>query len=308
MMHRILICMVVMAAFLPGRIRAQEGQTAEMAAIISSLSGEASVVMPSDSKRTALRVFDWLPAGSVVEVGASSHMIIAFSNGRRFGMEAGSAAALTGEALKARIGAVSELEPFPPMPRLAAIDRAVRAGARSGAIRIRGDRALQIADLYPRKDASALPDETTLLFSPVREAARYKVELEDEVGRTIFSAETESTSLAVPTGILKPGARYFWRVKTVEIVGPAARGESEFATLASEEIDKRASFKAGLREKGDAEALALLAEIDRRLGLLRESRNEFREALSKSPSDQTLRRILGEAERQLSSETTAAKP
>jgi hypothetical protein len=308
MIRRILILMVVTAVSSAARIRAQEGQVAEMAAIISSLSGEASVVLPSDSKRTALRVFDWLPAGSVVEVGANSHMIIAFSNGRRFGMDAGSAATLAGGALQAPTGVVSELKPFPPMPRLAAIDRAVRAGARSGAIRIRGDRALQIANLYPRKDASALPDETTLLFSPVREGARYKVELEDEFGRTIFSAETESSSLAVPNGILKPGARYFWRVRTVEIVGPASRGESEFATLASEEIGKRAAFKAGLREKGDAEALALLAEIDRRLGLLLESRNEFREALSKSPSDQTLRRIIGDIERQLSPEAPAAKP
>jgi hypothetical protein len=279
-----------------------------MAAIISALSGEASVVLPPGSKRTALHVFDWLPAGSVVEVGADSHLVIAFSNGKRFQMEAGSTATLAGEALKAPTGVVRELKPFPPMPRLAAIDRAARAGARSGAVRIRGDRALQISNLYPRRDTSALPDETTLLFSPVREAARYKVELEDEPGRTIFSAETESASLVMPSGILKPGARYYWRVKTVEIVGPAARGESEFTTLASEEIDTRASFKAGLREKGDAEALALLGEVDRRLGLLLEARNEFREALSKSPSDQTLRRILEAIERQLYPEAPGAKP
>ena len=308
MIRQILAIVVFTAVFFPAGICAQEGQVAEMAAIVSSLSGEASVVLPSDSKRTALHVFDWLPAGSIIEVGANSHLVVAFSNGKRFGMDAGSRATLTEEALKAPVGVVSELKPFPPMPRLAAIDRAVRASAKSGAIRIRGDRALQIVNLYPRKGTSALPKETTLLFSPVREDARYKVELEDELGRTVFSAETESTSLAVPTGILKPGARYFWRVRTVEIVGPAARGESEFATLASEEIEKRAFFKAGLREKGDAEALALLAEIDRRLGLLLESRNEFREALSKSPSDQILQRILGEIERQLLPEPSGTKP
>jgi hypothetical protein len=302
-----LLFVIVMAVCPAGGFLAQERPVVEMAAIISALSGEASVIMPGDPPKKPLHLFDWLPAGSMLEVGANSRLIIAFSNGSRYQMEAGAKGTLAGGALKALTGTVRALPAFPPMPRLAAIGRAAQAGAKSGAVRIRGDRALQIRNLYPRADTAALPDETTLLFSPVRESARYKVELEDELGRSVFSAEIESASLTVPSGILKPGARYYWRVRTVEIVGPAARGESEFATLAPEEINKRAALKAGLREKGDAESLALLAEIDRRLGLLLEARNEFREALSKSPSDQTLRRMLEEIEKQLHPEGSDSK-
>lgn len=272
---------------------------AEMAAIVSSISGEASVRMPSDLDRKPLHLFDWLAAGSVVEVGAGSRLIIAFCDGNRFQMEEGAKGVLAVGAFKDVSGTIRTLPSFPPMPRLAAIDRSAQASAKAGAIRIRGDKALQIRNLYPRADTSALPDETTLLFSPTREIARYKVELEDEFGRTVFSAETESVSLVVPRGILKAGARYYWRVRSVEIVGPAARGESEFTTLAAEEIDRRTALRNRLKERGDVEALSLMAEIDRRLGLLLEARNEFRSALSLSPSDQTLRRMVEDIERQL---------
>ncbi len=307
MIHTTLYFTVVIAICLPRGSSAQERPAIEMVAVIASISGDASVTVPADRTRKSLRLFDWLPAGSVVEVGGNSNLIIAFSNGNRYRMESGAKAMLAAGALKAPSGAVRNLPPFPPMPRLAAINRDANAGAKAGAVRIRGVETPQILNLYPRAGTAALPDETTLLFSPVREAARYKVELEDESGRTIFGAETESASLAVPSGILKPGARYYWRVRTVEIAGPAARGETEFTTLASEEIFRRASFKAGLRERGDAESPALTAEIDRRLGLLIEARSELREALAKSPSDQTLRRILAEIELQLYPEAAGAK-
>jgi hypothetical protein len=307
MIPTILSFVIFIAVCSPVEFSPQEKPATEMAAIISSLSGEASVIMPSAPGRKSLRLFDWLPAGSVVEVGTNSRLIIAFSNGRRYQMEAGTRAALAGGTLKALAGAVRDLPSFPPMPRLAAIDRAAQAGVKAGAIRIRGDKARQIRNLYPRADTSALPDETTLLFSPTRETARYKVELEDELGRTVFSAEIESVSLVVPRGILKPGARYYWRVRSVEIVGPAARGESEFMTLPIEEIEKRAVLRDSLKERGGIEALALLAEIDRRLGLLLEARNEFRAALSQSPSDETLRRMVGELEKQLHPEDPDSK-
>jgi hypothetical protein len=65
-------------------------------------------------------------------------------------------------------------------------------------------------------------------------------------------------------------------------------GESEFATLPAHEIERRALFKSAAESRGDAETLALLAEVDRRLGLLLEARNEFQQALAKSSADSAM--------------------
>jgi hypothetical protein len=165
---------------------------------------------------------------------------------------------------------------------------------------MRGNRPERISNLYPRPETSALPDSTVLRFSPISGVARYRVLLEDEAGNTIFKTETQSAQVAVPVGVLTSGARYYWEVWSVETIGPAARGESEFETLSADEIKQRTAFKVKLENKGDAESLALLAEVDRCLGLLLEARDEFRAALAMSPSNSTIRQILEKMEKVLS--------
>jgi hypothetical protein len=200
---------------------------------------------------------------------------------------------------KADSGTIRPLDPVPPIPRLAFTAAGSKPGMRSGAVRIRGAQPGRISFLYPRAETAALPDSTVLRFSPVSGAARYGVVLANQAGSTIFETETQSAQVTVPAGVLRPGARYFWKVRTVETTGPGASGESEFMTLSTDEINLRASFKARMETAGDAESLAFLAEIDRRLGLLLEARDEFQAALAKSPSDPALRRILEETEKEL---------
>ena len=276
----------------------EEPPRAEAVAVVSSLTGNAWVSAPPEMKKDTVRLFDWLPAGSLVDVGSGSSLILAFSNGSRFELGEKTKAAVAASGLTAASGTLRPLDSVPPMPRMASIASGNPAGARSGAIRIRGQR---IENLYPRADTATLPEGTTLRFSPIDGAARYKVELEDESGRTLFEAETPGATLNVPTGILMPGARYYWKVRSVDRIGPAVRGESEFATLATADMEKRTTLKATLENRGDLESLALLAEVDRRLGLLAEANEEFQAALARSPGSDAIRRALEEIQKQLSS-------
>lgn len=268
----------------------------EAVAVVSSLSGEAAVAMAPEMKKAPLRLFDWLSPGSVVELGAEARMTLAYSDGRRWELGEKTKAEIGPNGPKAISGIVRPLEAVPPIPRIAPIAKADEPGARSAAIRLRADR---IRNLYPRAGTAALPESAVLSFSPV-DGARYKVELEEENGRTILDVETESEVVGIPPGVLKPGRRYFWRVKTVERRGGLLRGEGEFATLGAEDIARRSAFKASVEKKGDAESLALLAEVDRRLGLLAEAREEFKAALALQPTSDALRRALEGVEKRLS--------
>jgi hypothetical protein len=264
-------------------------------AVVISLSGNAQLVVPSGGKK-AVQLFDWLQAGTVIEVGPASRISLAYANGSRYALAEGTKATIAPGGPEASAGNVSSLESVPALPRLAAL--ANTAGTRPAASRIRGGPD-HIRNLYPFADSAALPEGTVLRFTPVEEASRYWVELEDDTGRIVLDAETQLSALVVPAGILRPGVRYHWSVGTVERMGPALRAESDFSTLPEEDIRRRAALRAALVKKGDVESLALVAEIDRRLGLLVEAREGFQAALAKSPSDAALQKSLTEIEKQL---------
>ena len=91
-------------------------------------------------------------------------------------------------------------------------------------------------------------------------------------------------------------------MRTLDRIGQAARAVAEFVTLEEKPARARATLKASLDAAGDAPSLALLAEIDRGLGLLAEARDGFRAALARAPGDSGLREALEALERQLASE------
>jgi len=76
--------------------------------------------------------------------------------------------------------------------------------------------------------------------------------------------------------------------------GPHCGGE--FFVLLAEDETRRASFRAAVQNSGDPDCLALLAEIDRRLGLLREAREEFAAVLRQSSTSEAIRASLQEIE------------
>jgi hypothetical protein len=141
-------------------------------------------------------------------------------------------------------------------------------------------------------------DATTLSFSALPGIARYQVEVEDEEGEPVFRGETPGAALALPRDVLRPGARYRWLVKGASAQGPA-RGEAEFSTLGEAEATARRDLRASLEGAEDAPSLALLAEVDRSLGLLREARDTFVRALEASPADRALRDAVERVDAQL---------
>ncbi|HEX7185695.1 MAG TPA: hypothetical protein VF756_27970 [Thermoanaerobaculia bacterium] len=268
---------------------------AKPVALVYSLAGRAALTIPFEERRP-LRLFDRLPAGTTVEVRPGSRLALAFANGRRYELGGHSRAKLGRSDLTSRSGPVHPLPAVSPLPTLLPIAPEERAGLRAGAVRIRAER---IAGLYPRRGTATLAGATTLRFEPVEGAGKYQVEVHDRQGNVVFGTETADSPVNVPAGILQPGVRYDWTVRTVERVGPVARGEADFVTLPARRAEAREALRRAVERMGDGASLALLAEVDRSLGLLIEARDEFRVAVRSSPGDTALAAGLAELERHL---------
>lgn len=268
-------------------------------AIVCALTGTASVTVPADQRTTPLRLFEWLSAGSVIEVARGSKLTLVFSSGARYELGETAKATAGTRSFASISGPVRELQAVPPLPRFPPIAESARVGPRSGAVRIRG---VTIAHLYPDSGTATLADSTVLRFTPVPDASLYRVEVEAENGTRVFQVEAQSPTVSISPGVLKPGARYYWQVRTLDRIGQVAQGAGEFVTLSAQTAQARAALKEALEVAGDAPSLALLAEIDRSLGLLVEAREEFRAALAKAPGDVALRRALDRLEQQLAAE------
>jgi tetratricopeptide (TPR) repeat protein len=193
---------------------------------------------------------------------------------------------------------VRSLPSVPPLPRLAAIAEDDRPGAKAGAVRIRAER---ITGLYPRREATVLPGEIPLRFQPVTGAGTYRVEVQDEQGRTLFAADTASSTIEVPAGTLRAGRRYHWTVRTLNRPGGVARGEADLVVLSEGAAQARAETRKILESEGPG-SLSLLAAIDYGLGLLLEAREGLRAALDGKPGDSALQEALAGLESTLSEE------
>jgi hypothetical protein len=264
-----------------------------VAALVYSLAGEASLQAPGTTGRP-VRLFDRLAAGTSVEVGPDSRLELAFQNGRRYELGERSRVTVGAKDLVSRSGNVGSLPSVPPLPRLSPIAAEDRPGPKAGAVRIRAER---IQGLYPCRGATTLPAGTVLRFQPVPGAGRYRIEAQDTQGRVVFRAETVKTETEVPDGILHPGTRYHWTVRTVDRPGSVARGEADFVTLSGHTAREREELRSALTAEGRGESLALLAAIDRSLGLLLEARWALEEALARSPGDSSLAEELAALEK-----------
>jgi hypothetical protein len=293
---------LLLAALLAALTATAQERTAEAVSVVTSVSGNATLSAPTNRKGPVSR-FDWLPAGAVLATDQGSSVTLIFADGSRYEIGERSRITVTPGGPKPLGNTVHRLEGIPPIPRLAALADAQHLGARSGAIRVRQGSGMRVQDLYPNATSASIPDNTSLRFAPVEGASRYRVELEDDTGKTVLDMQTALTTLAVPHGILRPGSAYYWKVRTVERVGPSVHGESEFATLSQEDLQRRAALQAALQQQGDASSLATLADVDRRLGLWAEAREGFLAALAKAPNDAAIAKALSEVNARLAGNT-----
>jgi CHAT domain-containing protein/Tfp pilus assembly protein PilF len=258
-------------------------------ALISELSGTAVVEGSGSPTPSAVKRFTALPDGSILRLGPGSRAVVVLVRGRRFTLGPGARATVHGDRVSATSGPVEELPSLPALPQLVALTDAPRA---LGGVRLR---ASAVTGLSPSNGA-ALASRARLRFAPVAGAATYRVEIEDGQGRGIFTSETASAEVAVPAGILEAGADYYWTVRTIDRPGAQARGSAGFRTLRPDEARARDDLAARLRGEGGAPALALLAAIDRHLGLHQEALEGFRAALALAPGDAALEAAIRDLE------------
>ncbi len=262
-------------------------------AVVSAVSGDVAVTEPGRVRRTISR-FDWLQEGSLLEVGAGSWVNLAFATGSCYEMGAAASARLMRGGFTETSGKIISLPSVPPLPQIQ-IAPPIKAD-RGMAVRIRGTR---VSGLYPAAGAAVLPDEAVLRYARVPGAETYRVEVEGQDGASVFRVETRSTTISVPSGVLEQETHYQWSVRTVGasggLSGSGARGEAAFSTLSLDNLRSRARLREVLAGS-DGRSLALLAEVDRSLGLRWEAREGFRQALAKDPDDAGLRAALAAVE------------
>jgi len=273
----------------------EEAKTYQPIAIVYSLAGKASLTSPGQARRP-LRLFDRLPAGTIVELGLGSRLSLGFANGLRYELGERSRVALGAKDLAARSGPVRALPKVPPLPQLAPIAPNDNPGGGGGGVPIRGE---GIMDLYPRDGVVTLASATVLQFKPLAGVVRYRISVQDRQGKMIFEVETPASAVTLAAGILQSGQSYEWMVRTVERAGPVAEGKEKLVTVSAEIAEKREALRKALISEGDGASWALLAEVDRGLGLLAEARDELQAAAQRLPGDDLLAAKLAELERLL---------
>ncbi len=264
-------------------------------AIIYGLTGNAFHTDPGQPRRAA-RLLDRLPAGATLEVGPGSRLDLAFSTGLRWRLGSGARGVLGTEDLASHVGAVRRLLKVPLLPPLAPISNDEHAGLSAGAVIIRGE---GITGLYPQGVAKALAGSTVLRFKPLGGVEKYRVEIQDRQGAAVVSLETAEPLVKIPAETLRPGTAYHWTVCTVDRPGPAAKGEADFTTLDAESARRRDNLQSSVKHPED---IALLAGVDRQLGLLAEAREELASALQADPENPALRAALADLDRDLAAD------
>ena len=283
-----LVAVIAFSAPVLTRQHTRDGEP--RAALISELAGTASVRQKPSGASSPVERFSALADGAILEVGRESRAVLVLARGKRFMLDAQARARVHADRLESTSGQIDELPRLPALPQLVALD--ANAPKALGGVRLRSS---SVSGLSP-SNGSALASMTTLRFTPVSGAGTYRVEIEDEKGSVIFGVETTSAAVPVPPDVLKAGADYYWTVRTLDRPGAQARGSAEFVTLRSDEARAREDLKRRLHQDGDAASLALLAAIDRQLGLHPEALDGFRAALALAPHDEALREAISELE------------
>jgi hypothetical protein len=265
---------------------------AEVVALVTDAVGVAEVVRAADEEVQPLHLFGRLEGGDVVRTGADSALVVAFVSGARFEIGSEAEATIVADGLKAGKGELRSLAPVPTVPKIAAIPAAAEPGRRSGAIRFRSASpwGASVENLYPRDGAAVQADRAVLTFTPLSQADGYKVDVEDELGETVFAVETSAPEVVIPAGVLKSGSEYYWRVRTTGRRASGGRGEALFVTLGGDDAGAVAAVESTLVAEGSRNALLLLAEFYRSYGLLREACETLRLVEEKGPAGSEVER------------------
>lgn len=241
-------------------------------AMAAAIDGTVHVTFSGSDGSRPLELFERLPVGARLDTSPGAAVLLVYRVGSRVRLLARSSGIVSERGLTVRTGRVERLPEVPPLP---AFDPPADVASlrRVAAVRVRGG---EFRGLYPAAGARSLPDSTVLTFVAPDGYGGFAIEVEDPVGRVVFTQRTSSASLAVPSGVLEPGREYLWRVSARTPAGTTVRGEASFATLSAAEAGWRVAARRTLPEREPR--AEWLAEIDLALGLLREAREGFQAA------------------------------
>jgi hypothetical protein len=262
-------------------------------AIVCFLQGKASIQEPGQSERIDLRLFDWLNSGSALETGPGTKLVMAFSNGNRYELGERVKVVLGQADFISQSGPVKKLDAVSVMPQIISLAGDVKPGSRLGGIRLRSSKRT-ISNLYPNEGDAVLADQAVLTFDPLPDVEKYRVEIEDEQGRDLLSAETSVPRVIISPGIIKPGTNYYWQVRALEKDELSTVSYAAFITVTEEQAGLRNSFRAQVSQSRDAANLLLLARVELAIGLRRESCETLNEALSLSPDNEEIRGAMAQ--------------
>lgn len=288
------LCMLLCGALMTIAV---EKET-EPVAIICYISGKAVVKIPSDNKSNDLQLFDRLKAGSEIETEKNSKVIIAFFNGAEYEINEQSKVTVEQNELKSDKGSFKKTKVIPAMLKIAPIAKEENPGKRAAAVRIRSGylAGLDLLNPYPRDGATVLASNAVLSFKPVEGISKYKVDVEDEIGNSIFSVETSSTAITISPNIIKDGSVYYWRVRTLDQQKRSVHAEAIFETVTKENVKLRSTLKQQMEKQQDISLLMLLADLDRNLGLMKEACEEIQSAIKQYPDNPMLMQSLSQFE------------
>jgi len=259
--------------------------------VLASVRGSVTLTYRGGHTAKA-HVFDWLKARTSIQTDTGARVLVVLDNGTRYEIGERSRATLERGTLRIVGGDVRRLSGLTEIPRLAAIAD-TPSSPRGGVVRIRGPK---LQGCYPAANVTILSSQSMFSFEPVAEAKAYVVEIENSEGDVIHRAQSFGAPVILPSGILKPGSRYYWEVRSVAPTADGPQCGAGFSVLPVEDATRRAALRTVIENTGDADSFALLAEIDRRLGLLREAREEFASALKGSSAPEAIRSALQQIE------------
>ena len=263
----------------------------EKVAIVCFLEGKAWIVEPGQKERSEIYLFDWIETGALIETEREAKLILAFSSGDRYEIGEKSKITIGQNEFTSKTGSIKELKPVPVMPQIASISLESRPGSRMGGIRLRGSKRA-ISGLYPSEGETVLADDAILTFEPLEGVEKYRIEIEDEWGNNIFSLETGSPKIFASPGVLKPGANYYWEVRTLEKDKPSTVSYAAFATVSEEYALTRNAFKAQAYQTKDGPDLLLLAQLEMALGLRKEACETLEIALGLFPDNLEIKNAI----------------
>jgi hypothetical protein len=250
-------------------------------AVVVDLNGEASLMTSSgDGTAIKLKRFDRLRLNDTITTTDEARVIVAFMSGFRFEIGTNAEVDVKGDQLRPKRGKIKKLKPVATGPAIQAIPASSRPGHRSGAIRIRSAAVWggEVRNLYPRDGASIRSDHAVLTFDPLSAVEKYRIDIEDEMGESIFAVETTSLEIEIPAGILKPANEYYWRVRSSGRPSLGGQGEALFVTMTTEQLTGLKEISTQLQEEKTLASFLLLAEVDRSLGMFREACGELHKA------------------------------